>query len=172
MRAKVSYFLYAGIISVLFTSCLKNTDYPDEPIIVYTGIEKTTSGLDLNFSFTDGDGNFGLGQADTIAPFDEAPFNRNLILTYYEMQEGVWQRFGDDFPIFSPYYLATPFSAAVQWVTPTGQNKTQEGTVTFSIVDPYYNFDSLYDTCRFEFFIYDRDLNKSNTEVTDYFLKP
>lgn len=172
MRAKVSYFLFAGIICILFTSCLKDTDFPDEPVIEYKSVEQLNDELVLNFDFTDGDGNFGLEQGDSLAPFDVAPFNYNLILTYFEKQEGVWQRFGNDFPVFSPFYSDALFSQIVPWVKPTGQNQTQEGTISYSIVSPYYNFESSYDTCRFEFYIFDRDLNKSNVEVTDYFIKP
>lgn len=172
MRAKVLYFLFAGVFSVLFASCLKDTDFPDEPIIEYKSLERIASDLVLNFKFTDGDGNFGLEQSDSLSPYDEAPYNHNLILTYYEKQDGVWKRFGNDFPLFSPFYSAALFNQTVPWVRPSGQNQTQQGTISYSLVDPYYNFNSSYDTCRFEFYIYDRDLNQSNSQTTDFFLKP
>lgn len=154
-----------------FTSCLKVEEYPDEPIIEFLSIEQSSNALELNFSFTDGDGNFGLEDGDSLPPYDEDPFKQNLIVNYYELQDGEWRRFGNDLPLTSPYYIPGTFSQRVDWVKPTGQNQAQDGEVSYSI-EFYYNPDTSYDTCRYEFFIYDRDLNESNTELTNYFIKP
>ncbi|GLR16285.1 hypothetical protein [Portibacter lacus] len=68
-------FRYIPYIFVLFIfhSCINAPDYPDEPVIEYVGISKTTlnqnslntDSLFVTFSFTDGDGDLGHNPEDT-----------------------------------------------------------------------------------------------------------
>ncbi len=171
MRANVLYFLVLIAIAMLLSSCLKVDDFPDEPIINFQSLDQSPDSMIINFSFTDGDGNFGLEDGDTIAPFNVDPYKQNLIVNYFELQDGVWQRFGNDLPITSPFYIPGTFNQRVDWIRPTGQNKTQDGEVSYAILG-YFNPESDFDTCRYEICIYDRDLKKSNSEVTPFFLKP
>jgi len=171
MSTKLSYFLILCVV-ILFGSCLKIEEYPDEPILCFTSIEQQPDSITLNFSFTDGDGNFGLEDGDTLSPFNVEPFKQNLIVHYYELQNGEWQRFGPDFPQSSPFFLFSPFSQRVDWVRPSGQIKAQVGELSYGIGNPYYVFTSDFDTCRYEVYLYDRDLNQSNIVYTTSFLKP
>lgn len=170
--AKVLYFLMGMVLVLGMSSCLDKQDFPDEPIIKFNTLNvQGDSVLILNFSFTDGDGNFGFEDGDTLAPFDVDPFKQNLIVTYFEKQDGVWQRFGNDFLPFSPFYLPTTFGQRVPLVEPTGQRLVQEGEIEYKISEYLFLPNTGFDTARFEFFIYDRDLNASNTETTSFFLK-
>ncbi|MFK7756095.1 MAG: hypothetical protein AB8B53_04100 [Flavobacteriales bacterium] len=169
--AKVLYFIIGAVFFLSMSSCLEKEEFPDEPVIKFMSIEEKGNELELKFSFTDGDGNFGLEAGDTLSPFDSDPYQQNLIVSYYELQNGEWQRFGQDFPSFSPFYIDVAYGQRVPLVEPTGQREVQEGEVTYDIVG-YYNENSPFDTARFEFFIYDRSLNASNVEVTSFFIKP
>jgi hypothetical protein len=52
-----------GLLLTFIASCVSEPEYPDEPVITYRSISKSTvqegDSLLLTFSFTDGDGNLG-----------------------------------------------------------------------------------------------------------------
>ena len=143
--------------SLFCCSCLKGPQYPPEPSIALIGYTYKDSLDDLGnpahlgmltFSFTDGDGDIGLSESDTTAPFDYNLYvNRIGILG------------GDE---LAPEEL----KFRIPDITPTGQNKTLMGEVdvdldVFSILLPY-------DTMYYEVNIKDRSLHISNTITTDY----
>lgn len=173
MKAKLSYFILLFLTVILLSRCLKVESFPDEPVVEFTSFEIANGEATLNFSFTDGDGNFGLTEEDAnTPPFDEGIYQNNLIVDYWELQNGEWQRFGNDFPQTSPFYIAGGFNNRVEWLIPEGTNQTQQGDVSYDMGSFYFNPDSPFDTCRFTFYIIDRDLNESNTSFTSSFLKP
>lgn len=164
--AKKLLFLFC-LSSFTLSSCLEKKVYPDEPIIEFKSMIRSSQTAELTISFTDGDGNFGLEQKDTLPPFcpDTCEFYYNLFMEYQEKQNGVWTTITLD-----PDLGQIPFYYRIPLATPSGQFPSQIGEISIDM--PVYYLASDYDTCRFEIVIYDKQLNKSNIVYTDVFIKP
>ena len=149
-------------------SCLEVVTYPDEPRI---GFERFNvlgnGGAELVLTFTDGDGDVGLDQGDTLAPYcpEECSFYYNLFLEYYELREGEWTHIELD-----PQAGQIPFYYRVPRVEPSGQNPALNGEIKLDM--PFYYLVSDYDTARFEITLVDRALNVSNSVISRSFIKP
>jgi hypothetical protein len=152
--------------------------FPDVPYIEYIDFVKIYNpdleiydrGV-LSFSFEDGDGDIGLNSNDTFPPFNaSSPYYYNLIITYFEMQNGVLT----EVPIlwFNPQteqYDTLTLSARIPDLTPEGINKAINGDIEDTLF--IYNFNSIYDTIMFEAFIIDRALNESNVISTQLIVR-
>jgi len=143
-------------------SCERIEDLPDEPKIEYDSflLKDTVDLLDnlikqgkLIFSFTDGDGDIGLSDADSLPPYcDSCDYHYNLFITLYEKSDTG----------FIPVDQEIPLYYRIPYAVPEGQNKTLKGQI---VVDFEYN-PILYDTIKYEFYIVDRALHHSNIETT------
>lgn len=159
--------LITGVGVLFLASCLKREDFPIRPqieYISYTPNLNPVSAADsigkVKFSFTDGDGDLGLGQGDTLAEFGIGqPYYYNLFVHYYEKQNGQYVEF---VPVF-------PFHVRFQSLTPTGKDKTLEGEMEVGV---YVRPGSPFDTVRYEMYIVDRALHFSDTIVTPDIVSP
>lgn len=157
------------LLTLFLFSCKRYEDYPPEPAIKYTDflLLRDQQGIDqrgvLKFSFTDGDGNIGLYDYDTLPPYDY-----NLFIRYFEKQKGSFRevflitpRYVNDTTIV---YDTATFNGRIPILTPAGKNKAISGEIedTLFVNNPL----SPYDTIMFEFYIKDRDLNQSNVVQT------
>ncbi len=166
------------LLPTIFQSCRKIEKYPDTPRIEYLDfirlynpdLEIYDRGV-LSFSFEDGDGDIGLNSGDTNAPYNPgSPYHYNLVITYFEMQNGELT----EVPIvwFNPQteeYDTLSLSARIPNLTPSGINKAIKGEIQDTLY--IYNFNSVYDTIKFEAFIYDRALNQSNSISTPLIIR-
>ncbi len=98
--------------------------------------------FELHLYFTDGDGDIGLFDEDTIPPFDY-----NLFVNYFEMYNDSSQQIN----VTPPYHIRIPN------LTPTGQNKSLKVDVKYDVDITYRNSD----TIKFELKLFDRALNES-----------
>ena len=167
--SKNQWFLFL-LISLCLGACLNLERFPDEPQIAFKSFSVASdgTGAKLIFSFTDGDGNFGLNQEDTAGAFADCLTRYNVFCDYYEKQNGVWTKVSLDpclDPNIIPFYYRAPVSV------PEGQYKAQKGTVTLDI-QPIYYLPSNFDTCKFKIHVIDRSLNQSNEIETNEFYKP
>ncbi len=152
------------ILMVLLISCTKNDHFSDTPEIAFVSFTKiqNTTGIDdkgiLTISFTDGNGDIGLSQTDTLPPFNYgSPWYYNFFITYYEMQKGV----------LTKAELPNTNNSRIPLVS-DGSGKPVKGEIE---VELYINNPfSAYDTIAFEVAIADRALNMSNTIMTPYIL--
>jgi len=152
-------FLLASWI-IFFSSCMKKEKYPDTPQIEFAG---WTSVFDtgqfakrgiMNITFKDGNGDIGLNPGDTFPPFNkQGDYYYNYIITYFEKQAGAYVKVD----------LNPPFSARIPVLTPDDPNKAIKGIIVDTLA---LNPHPLFDTIRFELFIYDRALHKSNVVIT------
>ncbi|MBI1289170.1 MAG: hypothetical protein GC178_16510 [Flavobacteriales bacterium] len=154
-------FLFV-LVAIMLSACLKRQNYPDRPYIEFLGfypnIQAQSSGDSLGFvkfRFTDGDGDLGLGQGDTLGEFASGqPYHYNLFIYYYEKQNGTYVR------VDPP---ETPFHVRFKRLTATGGNGALEGTMDVGV---YGRPGIPWDTIRYEMFIVDRALHISDTIVT------
>ena len=175
--AKIVLFSTVMLSMTLF-SCQKFNEYPVEPHItfkkftllvdsVYKPDEDTTVLISnrgvLSFSFTDGDGDLGLMDWDTLPPFDKnSPYYYNIVVKYYEKRNGVFEQVTHINPDGSIDTIN--FNGRLPYLTPTGVHKAITGIIEDTLL--INNPTSTYDTIKFKFYIYDRALNKSNEEET------
>jgi len=158
MRFVIGILIAFGLVIV--TSCMKQEHYPDVPEIEFlnwvsvfdTGQYAKTGALSI--LFRDGTGDIGLNPGDTFPPYNkEGPYYYNYVIDYFEKQNG----------LFVKIDLYPPFSARIPILTPDYPNKAIKGIIVDTL---YLNPKPLFDTIRFELFIYDRGLNKSNVVTT------
>ncbi len=152
MNASSKIILFIVLLT-LFFACKKREEFSDIPYLEFIKYEikdsidalgNITKLCELHLFFTDGDGDIGLFEEDTIAPFDY-----NLFVNYFEMKNNSLQQIIDT--LNPPYHIRIPN------LTPTGQNKSLK-------VDMKYDVDITYrnsDTIKFELKLFDRALNES-----------
>lgn len=157
-----------GLCSLwLLAACDPPVSLPPEPRLTSVGLITEGESGALLLGFEDGDGNFGLEQQDTTGSFcPTCPFHHNVFCEYQELRNGTWT------PIpLDPELGQVPFHYRAPLVQPTGQNKAQRGTITVDL-EPRYYLTSAWDTLRFAVHIVDRDLQSSDTVLTDAVTKP
>ena len=158
-------FFFFLLLSVVF-SCKKPEKYDIVPKISFVDIpvKDTVDKLGnpirrcvLTFSLIDGDGNIGFDEEDTISPYQiDGAYYYNLLINMYKIVDG------NGLPVDTPE-IGTPFRFRTKHIEPIGQNKTLKCTI---YVNLDFDIPSSWDTVRFDFFMYDRALNKSNIVST------
>lgn len=154
-------------IALTFFGCLKKEEYPNEPRIALESFVVVPDSAILTFTFTDGDGNFGLKETEYLDTLD-CPKYFNLFCEYYEKENGQWV-WTEQNPCTNPD--SPTFYSRVPFAEPSGQFKAQKGEVRL-VMDEYYLDDSDYDTCKFEIYVVDYTQNRSNVVITQEFVKP
>jgi hypothetical protein len=169
---KITLILFLFVV-LLFSTCSKFEDFPIQPIIEYnnfllefnetTGI--TERGV-LMISYQDGDGDIGLRPKDTFPPFHYGgDYYYNMIIDYYEKQNGKWELIPLIFPNSETGENDTlTFSVRIPNLTPLTGNQAIKGVIQDTVF--IYNPLSEYDTIKFSVYIIDRALHKSNTVET------
>ena len=122
----------------------------------------------MYFEFTDGDGDIGLLESDTLSPYQrDGDFYYNLFLEYFEKDDNLGWIAGKDFdgnPIVLEFRLKPVLDYSI--------TKGIKGTITHDF-DFYYNaFSDQSDTIMYKFKVIDRKLNISNLGETEPILTP
>jgi len=159
------YFFGILILTLGIAGCKKPETFPPEPVIKFKEFRQEASGgAVLIFSFTDGDGDVGLDNGDTLAPFDKGSlFHYNLWCDYYEYQNEEWKKI--ELPEDAAFFYRVPK------VEPTGQNPALNGELELKMPF-YYDPSSPFEQFEFRFRLADRSLNVSNEERTGTLTKP
>ena len=174
--------LFIGMIVLLLAvcSCQKPVEYPIEPKIAYEGFtylmnpDSTFSGEGIiSFSYTDGDGDLGLDDSDTLPPFGfrDAHYY-NMVNDYLKCENGVFVKT----PLLSPHVPTSPADTLVLYDTVTfnarfhrlrdnDEPKAISGTMDYRLI--IRNPLSPNDTIKFEIRLLDRALHESNVIQTD-----
>lgn len=156
------------LLAIAASGCLPDPAYPDEPTLSFISFDEDPSGgRELVMAFTDGDGDFGLDQPDTLAPdfCATCPYHQNLHCEYEELRDGTWTWIPLD-----PNAGQVPFYYRIPRVTPSGANPALNGTIAVQM--PTWHLATPYDSMRFRLTIWDRALNASNEVITPAFSKP
>ncbi len=181
-RSPVPRVIIHGFIALLLIlcSCHKPVEYPVEPRIEYQGFtylfnaDSTFSGEGVvSFSYTDGDGDLGLDDGDTLPPFGfNDTYYYNMVIDYLKCENGVFVKT----PLLSPHVPAHPadtlvlydtvtFNARFKRLRDSEDPKAISGTMEYKLTvqNPF----SPNDTVRFEIHILDRALHESNVIQTE-----
>ena len=151
--------IWTKVVVVLFVvgaalGCRKTEKFPIEPELTFKSFELFGDSASLTVSFTDGDGDIGLDDSDTQAPFDTASaYYNNFFLEQEDLINGVW----------TPYvFPGLPLYYRIPRITLNGQNKTSEGDISVAIDPLPLSISQLSDSIRFSVKIVDRALHESN----------
>lgn len=169
-----------SLLLLVAAACQKPVEYPIEPQIAYTGFtylfndDSTFYGEGvISFAYTDGDGDLGLDDGDTLYPFGfNDPHYYNMEVDYLKLENGVFVKT----PLLSPHVLTSPsdtlvlydtvtFNARFRRLRETEEPKAISGTIDYKLTvqNPF----SPNDTIKFEIRILDRALHVSNTIQTE-----
>ncbi len=177
MNAKVARPVgMAAILAVglSLSGCLKTDEFPVEPILTFKSMEQTYEEiLDpspdpvyrhfiyVTIGFTDGDGDIGLDEGDTLAPFGQGEaHNFNTMCEFEKRVNGTWT--GSDWSI----------PGRIKRISPSGQNPTLNGEIRWKL-GPRESLGlpiAVGDTVRVSMWLEDRSLNRSNTVTSEGFV--
>lgn len=158
-------YLVLFIILASGAGCIKEKKFPPEPIIEfqdfinYISPRSTIDSADCIIKFTDGDGDVGMVEGDTISP----P-NLRMRYLYKNLTDG---KFYPMDAIDSTTVLDTLFfDYRIPNLTPDGQYKALDGTIKAKLrTSPV--FYPGHKVVKFEIFIRDRAGHKSNVIMTN-----
>ncbi len=158
MKNNHKYIIYlCCILTSLFYTCKRPKTFSKIPYIEFSSFTKIDNGTKkdnkgiLAIYFTDGDGNIGLKEDEDKVPY-------NFYINYFELQEGSWTEV--DF--------ATDFNFRLPIINTSEVEQALEGIIELEIF--FNNPRSLYDTIRFECWLFDRDSNESNHIFTPFII--
>ena len=164
--------LALSLIALL--GCQEKMEYPIEPKITYEGLsyimdaDSTLTGeVVLSIGYTDGDGDLGLDDADTLYPFGpNDPHYYNLIVDYLKWNGSTFV----ETPLLSwnpqtQSYDTVSFNARFKRLVFNDEEIAISGTIDYSMM--VYNPLSPNDTIKFRIHLIDRALHESNTVETD-----
>ena len=177
---KTRYLIGVLFLALAVCSCQKPVEYPIEPKIAYEGFtylinaDSTFSGEGIvAFSYTDGDGDLGLDDSDTLPPFGfhDAHYY-NMVIDYLKCVNGEFIKT----PLLSPHVPTSPadtlvlydtvtFNARFKRLRDSEEPRAISGTMEYKLTvqNPF----SPNDTVKFEIHILDRALHESNVIQTD-----
>jgi hypothetical protein len=163
VRMKLFFFV-SLILVILVYSCDKIQSYPPEPVLTYKShkVTKSYDGLDnlntdvsFTFEYCDGDGDLIVSYADSASIYS------HLYIYLYEKQNGAYKSIASDTILFWLQYA--------EFMNRDGLNKTFKGSMTYNHI---FDKNNTYDTIKFEWYVIDYELHKSNTlEIVDIPLK-
>ena len=163
MKSWYKYLAILILITACFQSCSKKEEYPIIPEIEFLGMTKLYDPVlqrydrgVLAISFKDGDGDIGLFDFQTAPPYDY-----NFFVKYFELQNGSEIRVIINDSSF--------FNARIPVLTPDGSVKAIKGEIEDTL--NIFNMFSPFDTIKFDVYLVDRELHKSNTVSTGWFLR-
>ena len=171
---KKRYLIGLLLLALAVSACQKPVEYPIEPKIAYAGFtylinpDSTFSGEGvISFSYTDGDGDLGLDDADTLPPFgfNDAHYY-NMVVDYMKCVNGEFVKT----PLLSwnaqtQSYDTVSFNARFKRLRDSEEPKAISGTMDYKLTvqNPF----SPNDTVKFEIRILDRALHESNVIQTE-----
>ena len=179
-RSPMSRVIFYLALLVVLVSCQKPVEYPIEPKIEYQGFtylfnaDSTFSGEGvISFSYSDGDGDLGLDEGDTLSPFGfRDAYYYNMVVDYMKRVNGVFVKT----PLLSPHVPTSPadtlvlydtvtFNARFKRLRDSEEPKAISGTMDYKLT--VQNPLSPNDTVKFEIHILDRALHESNVIQTE-----
>lgn len=171
---KKQHFMGLLFLALAAVACQKPVEYPIEPHIAYEGFtylfnaDSTFSGEGIvSFSYTDGDGDLGLDDGDTLPPFGiNDTYYYNMVIDYLKYVNGAFVKM----PLLSwnpqtQSYDTVSFNARFHRLRDNDDPKAISGVMEYTL--PVQNPLSPNDTIKFEIRVIDRALHESNVIQTD-----
>ncbi|MEX0968153.1 MAG: hypothetical protein WD077_13010 [Bacteroidia bacterium] len=157
----------------LLAGCKKTAGLLDVPVLTYLQMEEQTSSdtLTIRIGYEDGNGDIGLSPGDTFPPFDPgSQYFYNLHVEYLEKINDTFQTVSMNHPDpGGPLNFHTRISRLL------GAGRDPQpitGEIRYEILldFPLLQLPVVGDTVKLRVWIYDRDLNQSNTLESNEFI--
>jgi hypothetical protein len=154
-----NYLFVLAAAALVFAGCKKADEYPIEPVITFKSLTITPPdaiGLvqgTLEFEFTDGDGDIGLDTAERNHPPYIGEYLDDIHAIFYYFSNGSWHN--------DSQYDNISF---IPVITPEGSQKAIRGIISKDQMGFPIHVTNL--RVRYEVYIYDRALHKSNVITT------
>lgn len=152
-------YLLILVAALLMAGCKKSDQYPVVPVITFKSMNsvKDLQGRDdhlaITFSFTDGDGDIGIDTNEVNIPPFVGEYANNIHIVFYWDSLGTW--------IHNSQY---DDRGRLRVITPEGSQKAIRGDIE---KDPVFLWPLQTNLrIRYDIYIYDRALHKSNTITT------
>jgi len=165
VRSKLQIFLFTALLSLAFYGCIEQREYPIEPVIAYSrfvtvdGLLGKDSLAYFTIEFTDGDGDIGLEQSDTLPPFNPgSEYYYNYFITFYQKVNGEFLA------------ISTPYNSRIPDVNPDHLEKDLKGEISIEIDLNILSLVLTSDTIMMKGYIVDRALHHSNMIETPEFV--
>ena len=158
------HILLFFLLAIAATACIKEVQSPIEPEIKFEdfGTYRDVNGKDslgvLSISYTDGDGDIGLYDTDTVEPY-----KYNYFLKFMQYHNGQLTE-------VKPADTASTNNYRIPLLTPDGRNKNIKGVIKLALELYYVRRSLLTDTIAFQIYIKDRALHSSNVLETPKFI--
>lgn len=139
------------------TSCIKREEFPIEPYIEYRGfaVRTTAEGKKIgiiHIYFRDGDGDIGLSSKDTLPPFHlQGDYYYNFFMHIYKKQSNNF------------ILIDHPYVVRIPPVNPDDYPQSLEGDIYIDIDVEILKMVLPENIFKFDAYLYDRALHKSNT---------
>ena len=107
-------------------------------------------------NYKDGDGDIGLAQSDTFAPFNsKSYFYSNLYIEYLELQHGQFV------PVYNTFLNidTIKFSYRIPVLNDSKRAQPIQGDITVGL---RLDYPTIYKTIKFRIYLFDRALHESN----------
>ncbi len=160
---KVNYLILITASLMMLDSCKKIEQIPSVPEIEYISFQifdttdilgNKAKGGRLKFSFQDGDGDLGMHEQA-----GQTLDSNDLNITLFRKIQGVMTIVPDT--VLDPLKVS---SFRIPYMERTGQNKILKGKIDVIFL---YQFYTVEDTIKYDFYIKDRASNKSNVVSTN-----
>jgi len=155
-NTKIQLLLLA-FVTICIYACVKQENLPSIPYITYKNFvwnQKDTAIMQITFQ--DGDGDVGT----TVPLAASSPYYYDLVMVYYyKGSDSLFHQY--KIPVQNDW-LMTGYH--IPYLTPKGQNKTLTGTIDVNMQVPFWI--PGHNIVRFDIYIYDRALHKSNIITT------
>ncbi|RIJ41417.1 hypothetical protein [Pontibacter oryzae] len=173
MKYMLKYGTMLLVLALIASGCREEPNYSEIPHIEFDRVEQYTytnnkiisDTLIIAIDFQDGDGNLGLNRVGLdgtqSGPDFEPPFNSGSLYFnnfFAKLQIKRGNTYVDSF---------VNFDGRFPRLSSSDSPETLEGEIRYTIDSFSSDAFPPGDTVRFEIFIYDRDLNKSNVVYTD-----
>jgi len=158
MKQFIYITLFLVIIGSSFSSCVKERQFPPEPVITFEKfVTYGHDSADCFITFKDGDGDIGIFRGDAFSPDD-------LKMKYlYKNTDGVFVPVDSSFG--TAHFDTLFYSYRVPNITPDGQYKALDGEIKIKLrTAPLFGPHSFV---KFEITLTDRAGHKSNTVTTN-----
>ena len=165
---KIHYIFSFTLLIAVMSSCFKNETYPLEPIITYHSFSISGEEASLTFNFTDGDGDIGLSDSDTIAPYSvDSEFHYNLLINYFEKDDVLGWIQGQNLD-----GTPTIFEYRIKPIIIKGKTKGVKGKIEVDMGTVFFNpVSDQNDTIKYKIQLIDKALNKSNTIESEVIIR-
>jgi len=164
-RQNIFLFILFAFSMLMFAACPKPQEYSKIPEIEFKQVKLFNSNdtlgnpektYQMKFGLIDGDGNIGLDEGDTIGLGTDSLYVNNVLTKMFEVKNG------DTILTDS----TGSYNFRIPNIEPLGQNELLIADIFIDWTFPYYSDTLLFDSIFFEFFIIDKELNKSNISET------